>query len=165
MREEGFRALADVVETVDAEPYLRILEERFGIPRETFAGYLVFRPNSKHLAIAGRDLVVPEGAETLAIGMPFLYVRMATPRLTTAAAIAFGGAARRNVLDLDDAEADEFVARRTFPLRAEEAAKCTGPGWVLARHRGMIVGLGRAKASEAGLVVEGMVPRSWAARR
>jgi NOL1/NOP2/fmu family ribosome biogenesis protein len=165
MTEAGFRALAEVVETVDAEPYLAILEERFGIPPKTFAGHLVFRPNSKHLAIADRRLVVPEGAETLGIGMPFLYVRMATPRLTTAAAIAFGAAARRNVLDLDDAEVDDFVARREFPLRSEEASKCTGPGWVLARHRGMTVGLGRAKASEAGLVVVGMVPRSWAARR
>ncbi len=165
MRTEGFRALEEVVEAVDAEPYLAILEERFAIPRQTFAGHLVFRPNSKHLAIADRRLLVPDGADLLAVGMPFLYVRMASPRLTTAAAIAFGGAARRNAVDLDAREVEGFVARRELTLRAEEAAKCTGPGWVLARYRGAVVGLGRAKTSEAGLVLEGMVPRSWAARR
>ncbi len=162
---EGFRALDEVVEAVDATPYLEILEQRFGIPRETFAGHLVFRPNRKHLAIADRRLQVPAGAEPMAIGMPFLYVRMRNPRLTSGAAVAFGAAARRNVVDLDDAEVDTFVDRRQFVLRPEEAAKCSGPGWVLARYRGVVVGLGRATAGEEGLVVEGMVPRSWAARR
>ncbi len=162
---EGFRALDEVVEAVDATPYLTILEERFGISRETFAGHLVFRPNSKHLAIADRRLQVPAGAEPMAIGMPFLYVRMRSPRLTSGAAVAYGAAARRNAVDLDEREVEDFVARRGFVLRPEEAAKCSGPGWVLARHRGAVVGLGRATAGEAGLAVEGMVPRSWAARR
>ncbi len=162
---EGFRPLDEVVEAVDAEPYLAILEERFGIPRETFADHLVFRPNRKHLAVADRRLLVPAGTEPMAIGMPFLYVRMRSPRLTSGAAIAFGAAARRNAVDLDGAEVEDFVARRELLLRPEETAKCTGPGWVLARHRGVVVGLGRAKAGEAGLTVEGMVPRSWTARR
>ncbi len=162
---EGFRALGEVVEVVEAEPYLAILEERFGIPRETFADHLVFRPNSKHLAIADRRMLVPAGADWMGIGMPFFYFRMRSPRLTSGAAIAFGAGARKNAVDLDEPEVEDFVARRTIPLRAEEAAKCTGPGWVLARHRGVVVGLGRATAGEAGLTIEGMVPRSWTARR
>lgn len=162
---EGFRPLREVVDPLDPEPWLALLEERFAIPRETFAGLLIFRPNRKHLAIADGDLLVPVGSEPLALGMPFVYDRMRSPRLTTGAAVRFGAAARRNLVDLDGDEIEDFLARREVLLRPEEAAKCSGPGWVLARHRGLVLGLGRAQGRDGGLVLVGMVPRSWAVRR
>jgi len=161
----GFHPVAEVVEPLDPAPYLAILEERFGIPPHRFDRYLIFRPNAKRLAIVDRQLRVPAGVEPLAIGMPFFYVNMRDPRWTTAAAVAFGHLATRNLIELDDRELTAFLTRRDLPLRPEEAARCTGPGYVLARHRGMVVGMGRAwEAEEGGLVVRGTVPRSWPAR-
>ncbi len=161
---EGFRLVEEVVEEIDAAPYLALLEDRWGIPADVFAGSVIFRPNRKWLAIVDRRVLVPVDAEWLAIGIPFLYDRMRDPRLTTAAAIQFGALARRNLLDLDREELTAFLARRELRPRPEEVAKCTGPGYVIVRHRGLVAGLGRAWAEDDGLVVQGMVPRSWQAR-
>ena len=51
-----------------AEPFTLEREQEDDVSLDTFDGYLVFRPNSKHLAIADRDLAVPAGAELLGIG-------------------------------------------------------------------------------------------------
>jgi hypothetical protein len=161
---EGFRPVAEVVEEIDAAPFRVLLEERWGSPEDAFADQLIFRPNRKWLAIVDRRTRIPVDAEWLSIGIPFLYDQMRDPRLTTAASIQFGPLAKRNLVDLDRGELDGFLARRRFRLRPEEAAKCTGPGYVIARHRGFVTGLGRARAEDGGLLVEGMVPRSWPAR-
>lgn len=160
----GFRPVDEVIEEVDAEAYFALLEERFGIPRESFSDYRVFRPNAKCLAIVDRRLEVPAGSEPLAVGMPFLYVNRRHPRLTTAATVRFGAGATCNTVDLKPREVEDFIDRRELPLRPEEEAKCTGPGYVIGRHRGMILGLGHAQDGEGSLIVLGMVPRSWNAR-
>jgi len=161
---DGFRPVGEVVAEIDAAAYLAILEDRWGIPGEAFADQLIFRPNRKWLAIVDRRMLVPVDAEWLAIGIPFLYDKMRDPRLTTAAAIKLGSLATRNLLDLDRAELGEFLARRDFRPRPEEAAKCTGPGYVIVRHRGLVAGLGHAWTDAGELTVRGMVPRSWQAR-
>lgn len=158
----GFEPVAELVDAIDPAPWLDLLDERFGIPPSSFDEYLVFRPNRKWLALVDRGMELPPGAETLSIGMPFLYDRMRDPRLTTAAAVKFGPLATRNVLDLDEGRIDDFTARREIPL---DPRTLTGPGWVIGRYRGIVVGLGHARAEGEGFVVLGMVPRSWEARR
>lgn len=161
---DGFLPVSEVVEEIDAEKYLAILEERWGIPGAAFADQLIFRPNRKWLAIVDRRTLIPVAAEWLSIGIPFLYDQMRDPRLTTAASIKFGPLARRNLLDLDRTELTAVLTHGDFRPRPEEAAKCTGPGYVIFRHRGLVAGLGHAWIQDGELAVRGMVPRSWQAR-
>jgi hypothetical protein len=161
---DGFRPVGEVVAEIDATPYLALLEDRWGIPAAAFADQLIFRPNRKWLSIVDRRTLIPVDAEWLSIGIPFLYDQMRDPRLTTAASIHFGPLAQRNLLDLDRGELADFLVRRRFRPRPEEAARCSGPGYVIVRHRGFVAGLGHAWIEDGELFVEGMVPRSWPAR-
>ncbi len=106
---------------------------------------------------------LPTQADFLSIGMSFLYDRMRDPRLTTAATVRFGPLATRNVVDLDTPRVEDFVARREIPLGPDSPV--TGHGYLMARHRGIIVGLGHARSAGEGFVVVGMEPRSGPSRR
>ena len=156
------RRVTDVVDAVDAEPWLAILEGRFGIPRDVFADLLIFRANRSTLQIARRDLELPRRPDPVAVGIPFFYLKMRNPRPTSAAAILFGARADRNVLDLDEARVADFAFGREIPLG--EDAGIDGPGYVIARFRGSVVGLGHCRAEGDGLVLKGMMPKAWASQ-
>ncbi len=159
------RSVAEVVDVVDPEPWLAILAERFGIPRRIFADHLVFRARASGLSIARRDLELPRRPEPAAVGIPFFYFGMRHPRPTSAAAIRFGAHAERNVVDLDERRVTDFVFGREIPLRDEDAARVDGAGYVLGRYRGNVIGLGHCREDEeGGLVLKGMVPKSWASQ-
>lgn len=155
--------VAELVEAVDAAAHLAELERRFGIPRRLFDDFVVFRANAQRLSIVDRRLRLPPSPEPLSVGMSFLYFRMERPRLTTAAAVRFGAHATRNLAELDHDEALDFAYRREIVLRPASAATIDGDGYVLARHRGLILGLGRCRHEDRGAVLYGMVPRSWRA--
>ncbi|MCP3963453.1 MAG: RNA methyltransferase [bacterium] len=160
------REVAEVVEEVDPEPYLAVLQERFGIPRSLFEGHLVFRKKNGRktagrLGIVRRDLRLPRRPEPLAVGIPFFHAGMKYPRPTSAAAVAFGHHARRNLLDLDDRRVMDFVFGRE--IRIDEAL-IDGPGYVLGRHRGDVIGLGVCRHRDGALVARGMVPKAWASQ-
>ncbi len=161
MAVSGFQPASETVEVVNAAPYFADIETRFGIPASAFDDYLVLRPNAKCLALVARGLLLPDGLQSLAFGMPFLYVNMRDPRLTTAAAVKFGSLATRNVVDLDDAQTERFVTRHELALTREQEAQLTGPGYVLARHCGMVLGLGHARPGDEAMVLAGTVPSSW----
>ena len=156
------RSVAEVVDAVDPEPWLAILEERFGIPGEVFADHLLFRANRSTLGIVRRGLELPRRPDPAAVGMPFFYLRMRNPRPTSAAAIRFGVHAERNVLDLGESRVADFVFGRDIPLGGD--TEIDGPGYVIARFRGSVVGLGHCRDEGDGLVAKGMVPKAWASQ-
>ena len=156
------RTVTEVVEAVDPAPYLAILEQRFGIAPGIFDDYIVFRANASTLAIVRRDLSLPRAPDPVALGMPFFYPRMRHPRPTSAAVLKFGEHATRNVLDLDDPEVLDFAFGREIVLGA--AAGVDGPGWVIGRYRGSVVGMGRCWQADGRQMLTGMVPKAWAAQ-
>lgn len=157
----GLRPAVEILTPIDARPYLAGLEERFGMAPESFDEYFLFRPSSRRLAIADRRLWVPETLELLAAGMPFLYVARAQPRLTNAAAVKFGGLARRNLVDLDPTRLERLLLRQPVPLLPAEIRCLTGAGDVIVRHGELVVGLCLAREAEDGFVLEARLPRSW----
>ncbi len=153
--------LAEVVETVDATPYLALLEERFAISPRVFDGTLFFRPNVKWLSMASAELRVPTRPLPHSFGMPFFYVNMRNPRLTTGAALKLGPHARRNLLDLDAAGAESYLRRHQLRVDPAAVVGGSGPGYVLVRYQGRVLGLGTLRQGGGQATLRGIVPRAW----
>jgi len=140
--------------------------ERFGIPAEEVARrFVVFRANARTLALASRELCLPPRPRPESVGLPFVETAGAVPRLTTPAALLLGGAARDNVIELEAAQVDAFLARRPFPLGAAPAAGLEGRGYVLARYGGLTLGTGTLRPDAGGeLVLHSAFPTAWAVK-
>ena len=154
---EGFRPVTERIEALDPTPWFETLEERFGIPPEVFAPYLLFRSNSKLVSIVNRDLELPQRPDVRFLGTPFVYLKHR--RMTTAATVRFGVHARKNVIDLLEEQVEDFVRGRSFDLAPGQDIHLDGPGYVITRFRSLILGLGRHFPAEGA--IQGMVPRSW----
>lgn len=155
-------SVLDQVEAVDVSDELSQIEERFGIAADSFDDFVVFRPNSKWLALVNRDLQLPQRPAVMGLGMPFLYPDMRYPRLTTAAAIRFGHLASRNVIDLDDiATLRDFIDLQVVTFDPQDHPSITGPGHLLVRHRGLILGLGNCRRDTPQWTLLAMVPKAW----
>jgi NOL1/NOP2/fmu family ribosome biogenesis protein len=136
---------------VDPAPYLSILEERFGMDPGWFTErYRFFTGGRKYLYSLSAGHRIPPGPEIAFSGIKFMRISMKVPKLTTEAAVAFGGLAVRNHVDLDGADAARYFARRDLPLDDGIGAACTGPGYVLVRVRGLTVGTGYLRQTEDG---------------
>ncbi len=155
-------SLAGAANAVEAGPCLAMLERRFGIPRGVFDDYLAFRANAGTLSIVRRDLRVPAAPESVALGMPFFHIDMRDPRPTSGAAVKFGALATRNVLELEGRRTMDFVFGREIALGDGEAGQVDGPGYVIGRGAGCLIGVGRCWEEGGRLVVKGMVSKAWA---
>ena len=166
---EGFRWVGEGLNCVDSEPYVAILEERFGIPRAHFDDLLVFKPNRAWLSIVRRDLLVPTMPKAAGVGMPFFYPDLVHPRPTTSTTIRFGVYAKKNILDLDrlspaddpTAAIQDFVHRRPIVLDAKARAHLESPGYVIVRHLGLVAGLAHCKVVDDEWRLTGMAPKTW----
>ncbi len=153
------QALARHVEFVEREPWLMLIEERFGIPAATFDGYFLVRPNPKSLNLVPRDHLPPERPAPQIIGMSFIRTRMRFPKLTTAAAMAFGPLATRNVVALEQSQADQFLSREPFELSPAQAQMCTDTGYVLVRVDDVFLGVGLYRAERH--TIQSLLPKAW----
>lgn len=160
--QDATTGVLDWVQEVDVSEELAQIEERFGIAAKGFEDFVVFRPNSKWLALVNRDLELPQRPAIVGLGMPFLYPDMRYPRFTTAAAIRFGHLASRNIIDLEDAEVvRRFVGLQEIPFDPLDHPAITGPGHLLVRHRGMILGLGNCRRDTPSWTLLAMLPKTW----
>jgi len=155
-------ALAHAVVVVDPKPQLEYLATRFGIPPDTFAGYVVVRPGRKKLYLVTPDHQPPRNPRPRTIGLPFLRIYGKIPKLSMAAALQFGHAATRNIIDAEAAQAEAFLTRRDFWARPEQLDRCTGKGYVLVRYREHTLGVGFLFPEAEGGRVESLVPKAWA---
>lgn len=140
--------------------------ERFGISAEEVASrYVVFRANARTLALASRELRFPSQPRAESMGLPFVETAGAVPRLTTPAALLLGGAARDNVIELEKAQVDAFLARRSTPLDPMRRAALEGRGYVLVRFAGLTLGTGVLRPGSGGeLLLHSAFPTAWAVK-
>ena len=82
--------------------------DRFGIDREAFEDYTFWEKGAGKIWIFAADLPTPVDAE--GVGMTFLRTRQEHWKPTTNAVQRFGGAATRNVIELDADGARTFLA-------------------------------------------------------
>ena len=82
--------------------------DRFGLDSETFDDYTFWEKGAGKIWIFAADLPSPVDCE--GVGMTFLRTRQEHWKPTTNAVQRFGGAATRNVIELDPDEARRFLA-------------------------------------------------------
>jgi NOL1/NOP2/fmu family ribosome biogenesis protein len=125
----------------DLEPWIEILERRLGMRRDALDGYTFFQRRARELRVVNRDHRPPLQPEPQATGIVFMRAQTRFPKLTTAAAMVFGGNAGQNGIDLDAEQIQAYVRRQDVPLRPDQTHSCTGIGYVLVRHRGVEFGV------------------------
>lgn len=121
------------------ESDLATLRKHFGLPADTFDG-LKFHVRGDEVHATAADHLPAPRPRTAASGIPFLKRAGRWPKPTTAAAMWLGGAATRNVIDLDRDQRTAYQARREFVASAEQIRKCPATGYVLLRYAGLTLG-------------------------
>lgn len=133
--------MSDRFAPIDPTPWLPPLEAHFGIPGAAFDGYYLIQSNRKYVSIVPLGHTPPRVPEPEFVGLPFLRIGRAVPKLTTAAAQRFGRHATRNVIAATRAQLDAFLTRQPFTPTTEQTPACTG-GYVLVQHRQLTWGVG-----------------------
>ncbi len=155
----------------DAGPHLAPVIDRFGLPGGLFEGTRLIRGGRGVLSLVPDDLRPPAHPEPSAVGLSFLHTAMRNPKLTTAAAMAFGARAERNALDLDEPALRRYMAREDQEIGREALAEVTGTGYALARHvvaaaedRKVCFGVGwlrEGEEAEAPPTLRSLYPKRW----
>lgn len=148
-------------QAAEAQDLLADLERRFGLPSELWADYRVYRRTRRGLHLMASDHRPPARPDPEGSGLFMLSTAARPPKLSTAAAMLLGGRATRNRLELDAAEVDAYLERRDLSLDARRCAELE-PGYVLATHRGYVLGVGVFHARSRTL--ESLFPQRWAGR-
>lgn len=101
-------AVADSEDTPSRPSILAYWDERFGIAPRTFADHTFWERGRGKIWVFWGD--VPDPADLEGLGMSCLRTTGRDWKPSTNAIQRFGGAASRNVIDLDRAAATRFVA-------------------------------------------------------
>lgn len=145
--------------------WINLIFDRFGIPRNVYADWRFHEPNRKYLFVTPADHEPISEPEPVSDGMPFIRTALRFPKLTTAASRVVGPHASKNVVDATAEQAQAFVSREEFTLSDTQLDLVTETGYILVRHRDMILGVGIY--FEDGRRVSSMFPKvlSRAVRR
>jgi NOL1/NOP2/sun family putative RNA methylase len=147
----------------EATRWLAGLKQRFGIAPASFTNYRFFRRSRQGLHLVAQDHRPPAQPAPDASGFLFIRTSMRYPKLTTAAALAFGRAATRNTVVMGRQQAEAYLSRREVSVTRVQATSCTDTGYVLVRHEGFVLGVGLLWADEeGGGRVRSLYPRAWA---
>ncbi|MEM7049779.1 MAG: RsmB/NOP family class I SAM-dependent RNA methyltransferase [Acidobacteriota bacterium] len=156
-----FNGVAGPPPAVDPEPCLEVFGQRFGIPARAFEGYRLVAATQGRLALVPDDLELLEAPVPRGVGLPLLRSAMRPPKPTSAAALLLHSWATKNVVELDDRQADDFL-RGGEPGLAEAAlGACTDTGYVLVRFQGLGLGLGWLNRRSAGASLRSQLPAGW----
>lgn len=144
----------------DTSFWFGTLEAMFGIPPERMSRFKVVRLNSKHVHVVAADLEPPD--EMVSAGITLFATKMAVPKLSTAAAMAFGDAATRMVMDVTRAEADAYLARKPFYPTESTASRCDEQGYVVVRFEEISLGVGFYRTERVDRpMVDSHFPKAW----
>jgi NOL1/NOP2/sun family putative RNA methylase len=127
------------------------LAQRFGMARQTFDGICFLTRNGREIYAVACDHRPPL-KPVYSTGLPLIHMGMRNPKLTTAGAVHFGSAARRNVVDLDRRRLEQYLLRQPLRLTDRQCRGCTDNGYVLVGHRGAVVGVGDYRQGENALI-------------
>jgi NOL1/NOP2/fmu family ribosome biogenesis protein len=146
-----------------ATSFCDILAQRFDLLPEDFEPNVLYQANAKRIYLVNRDHWPPVRPEPDAVGLYFMKTRIKYPKLSTAAALHVGVRASRNFLEVDRPQLEAYVNRQVFAVSAEQARHCTGPGYVLVRHRGFTLGVAFFEPGDPGRggEVGSLFPKGW----
>ncbi|MCB1037475.1 MAG: RsmB/NOP family class I SAM-dependent RNA methyltransferase [Acidobacteria bacterium] len=151
------------LEPIPSQGIFEELGHWYGLPSATFRGLAVLEPNKRCLALGSASAKLPARPKAHAAGLPFLYFGMTQPKLTTAAALLLGAEARRGFVELDRRQTDLFLHRGHQDLPRRQIEACDAGGPVIARYRGVALGLGFLRLSPGKAPrLESLYPKGWA---
>ncbi len=146
---------------VDPTPWLDTLADRFGIPPQAFDEYIFFQTGRKGVRIVCHDHRPPLRPAPDAVGMLFMHTKGRMPKWTTAAVLAFGHLATRNVVEVTTSQVEAYVRREEFSLTREQAQSCSGRGYVILRYQGITIGMGLFRPRQGAGTVASLFPKGW----
>ncbi len=144
---------------IAAGDYLEYLKIRFGISPDIFNRFLLLIKNKREIHAVSEKFAPPR-KPVAAMGLPLMHINGRFFKLTTAGAMAFGGHARRNVIDVHPEQFKTYLARQTMMPTAIQATQCTGNGHVLIRCDRFIFGVGFYRSGPP--TVESLYPKAMA---
>ncbi|WP_428263497.1 RsmB/NOP family class I SAM-dependent RNA methyltransferase [Haliangium sp.] len=152
--------LADAIPAT-LHPRIAALCERHEIPPEAFDDLVALR-RGRYLRLLSADHEPPRGLSPRAFGLPAVSAKSSQPRLSTAGALAFGAAARRDRVSLDPTQTRAYHAGASVALAATRHAD-HGPGGyvVVCRRDGPPLGAGLLRGRAPELVLESQYPTAW----
>lgn len=130
------------VTLVDASPIVDHIQDRYQFPAGLFDDLAFFQASHKIVRAATVPLQLPRSPQADRIGIDFLRIDMANPRMTTAAAMTWARHATSNAVDTTPEQCERYVSRRPFGLQDAQHRQCTGRGFVFIRHLGHGLGVG-----------------------
>ncbi|MEX0871038.1 MAG: RsmB/NOP family class I SAM-dependent RNA methyltransferase [Aquisalimonadaceae bacterium] len=144
--------------------WLQPFTERLGMPRAVFDHIRPVKRGRRHIHFVALEQAFPQAPTPDLLGLPAVRCRSLPLKPTTAAILLLGHHATRNVVDLDDAQAGDYLQRVDATLRLEQLAGCTGPGYAVARYQGQVLGLGQLiyHRDDPGVHLVSLLPKAWA---
>jgi len=130
----GSSRTRNVFEPIDGSEVTALWLERFGIPDSAFNGYRFYRKAQSVWAVSDVDL---PALSYEALGMRMMDLKGRVWKPTTCALQIFGRLATKNVVHLNEDQAEAFLAGGT---RLIESA--TEPGYAVVFYRGEVLGCG-----------------------
>lgn len=148
----------------ESRDWLRPLTERFGIPTSAFDGVTLIRRGNRHVHALSDGHLAPHAPAPEMLGLPVIRRKSLPLKPTTSAVLRWGRHATRNRLDLGPVQRDVFLRRETCLVTAAQRADCTGPGYVIVRFAGHVIGLGQLIFDRESPAVRllSLVPKAWA---
>lgn len=148
----------------ESADWLHPLSERFGILSTAFADVRLIRRGNRHVHALSADHQAPHAPAPEMLGLPLIRRKSLPLKPTTSAVLRWGRHATRNRLDLSPAQRDAFLRREDCLIEPEQRLDCTGPGYVIVRFAGQVIGLGQLVFERQSPAVRllSLVPKAWA---
>ena len=134
--------------------------EHFGLPQNMFDDLRTIRAG-RRLKLISDDHQIPDLPEIQATGLTLTNDTAKVPKLSTEAAMAYGGIATRNVIDLSPAERTAFMSQQHIALSSEQLTGCSEKGYVIARADGIVLGIGMLRRDSEASTLESQFPKNW----
>jgi 16S rRNA C967 or C1407 C5-methylase (RsmB/RsmF family)/NOL1/NOP2/fmu family ribosome biogenesis protein len=129
---------------------------RFGVAATALGGAGLLAPTARYAHLAPPELAPASRPKPHAMGLPAVGVQAKPDKPTTALALSLGSEATMNVIDCTAPQARAFLDRDS--MRIEPVERDAAPGYVLVRHRGVALGVGRLYQGGA---LESLYPGRW----
>lgn len=157
---------AQNIRLVDPRPVIDHVQARFGFPPSLFDDLIIFQANTKLLRATAPPLQLTAAPSIDRLGVDFLRIDMANPRMTTSATMTWGRFATQNFVDTTVDQCTAYLRREQITLSAEQRQRCTGRGFVVVRHAWHGLGVGFLETTDADDErcghMRSMYPRAYA---
>jgi hypothetical protein len=137
------------IERIERGRVVEFWREKFGVPPETFDGYVFYKKGAKKVwavrddtteALEGDSPEVLDSLDYESVGLPLMRVGGEHDKPTTDALQRFGDAVTRNCVSLGAEDARAFVSGETVDVEFGEGV--VDLGYVVVKHEGKVLGCG-----------------------